>query len=54
MYAYHVVDLVHTNQSRSELEHVVSQGNDNELCILGSLLDIAGHNRDLCLVSNKN
>jgi hypothetical protein len=43
----HVVDLVHTNQSRGQLEHVVAQGDDDELRVLGPLLDIVGYNRDL-------
>ena len=46
----HMIDLVHSNESRGELEHVVSQGDDDELSILRSLLDITGNNRDLPLL----
>ena len=43
----HVVDLVHAHQSRRELKHVVSEGNDDELGVLGSLLDVICHNGHL-------
>lgn len=36
----HVVDLVNTDKTRGKLEHVVSQRNDDELCVLRPLLDI--------------
>jgi hypothetical protein len=36
----HVVDLVNTDKTRGKLEHIVSQRNDNKLCILRPLLDI--------------
>lgn len=41
---HHVIDLIHTNQPACQLEHVVSQRDDDELCILRSLLDVAGYN----------
>lgn len=40
----HVVDLVHAHQPSSQLEHVVSKRNDNELRILRPLLNVVGHN----------
>lgn len=36
----HVVDLVDSDKAGRELEHVVSERNDNELSILGSFLDV--------------
>lgn len=42
-----MVDLVHANEARRELKHVVAQGNDNELGVLGALLDVIGNDRDL-------
>lgn len=36
----HVVNLVNTDKTRGKLEHIVSQRNDNELCVLRPLLDI--------------
>lgn len=36
----HVINLVHSDQSRSELKHVVTQRDDDELGILGSFLDV--------------
>jgi hypothetical protein len=42
-----VVDLIHADQPRSELEHVIAQRNDDELRILGALLDISSNDRDL-------
>lgn len=38
---YHVVDFIHADQTRSKFEHVVAQGDDDELRILGTLLDVA-------------
>lgn len=46
----HVIDLVYSNKSRRQLEHVVSQRNDNELSILCSFLDITGNDRDLVML----
>jgi hypothetical protein len=46
----HVIDLVYSNKSRRQLEHVVSQRNDNELSILCSFLDITGNDRDLFML----
>lgn len=43
----HVVDLVDAHQPLGEFKHVVSQGNDDKLRVLGALLDVAGHNRHL-------
>lgn len=42
-----MVDLVDTYQSRGKLEHVIPQRNNDELGVLGTLLDIRGHDRDL-------
>lgn len=42
MYTHHVIDLVHADQPRSKLEHVVSQRDDDELGVLGALFDVSG------------
>jgi hypothetical protein len=43
----HVVDLVHADEACCELKHIVAQRNDNELGVLGTLLDIIRNNGDL-------
>ena len=43
----HVVDLVHSHQSGSELKHVISEGNDDELGVLCSLFDVVCYDGDL-------
>lgn len=48
-----MVDLVHADQPRSEFEHVVAQGDDDELRVLGALLDISSDNGDLQKVKPK-
>lgn len=40
----HVVDFVDTHQPFGEFEHIVSQTDDNELCVLGTFLDVARYN----------
>ncbi|KAI6756206.1 hypothetical protein HG530_011942 [Fusarium avenaceum] len=42
-----MIDLVHANQPRRELKHVVAQRDDDELGVLGALLDVVGNDRDL-------
>jgi hypothetical protein len=44
---YHVIDLVHADQPRRKLEHVVAQRNDDELGVLGALLDVSSDDRNL-------
>lgn len=39
----HMVDFVDADQPLSKLKHIVSQADDNELCILGSFLDITSN-----------
>jgi hypothetical protein len=46
----HVIDLVHANESGRELEHVVTQGDNDELGVLGAFLDIARYDGDLWLL----
>ena len=43
----HVVDLVHTHQACSQLEHVVPERDDDELGVLGTLFDVVRHDGDL-------
>lgn len=43
----HVIDLVDTNKTSGELEHVVPQGNDDKLGVLGSFLDVIRYDRNL-------
>jgi hypothetical protein len=45
--SHHLVDFVNTNQTRGQFKHVVSEGDDNELRILGPFFDIVGDNGDL-------
>ncbi|ETN00818.1 hypothetical protein PPTG_24185 [Phytophthora nicotianae INRA-310] len=40
-----VIRLVNPHQSIRELEHVVAQGDDDELCVARALLDVVAHNR---------
>ena len=42
-----MIDLVDANQTGCQLEHIIPQGNDDELCILRSLFNIASNNRHL-------
>ena len=44
---YHVIDLVYTDQSRGELEHVVAQRNDDELGVLGAFFDVSSNDGNL-------
>jgi hypothetical protein len=48
---YHVVNFVHANKTCRKFEHVVAQRDDNELCVLSALLDIARNNRDLSMLA---
>lgn len=43
----HVVDLVHAHEASGELKHVVAQGDDDELGVLGALFDVVGHDGHL-------
>jgi hypothetical protein len=43
----HVIDLVHSDKSRSKFKHVVSQGDDDKLSVLRPLLDVTRNNRNL-------
>lgn len=36
--------LIDANQSVTQFEHVVAKGNDDELCIFRSVLDVIGYN----------
>jgi hypothetical protein len=45
-----VIDLIHANEPGRELEHVVTQGDNDELSVLGAFLDIARYDRDLWLL----
>lgn len=49
----HMVDLVYSNQSTRELEHVVPQRDDDKLCVFGSFLDVRCYNRDLGMYVSK-
>jgi hypothetical protein len=44
---YHVIDLVYTDQSRSKLEHIVAQRNNDELGVLGALFDVSSDDGNL-------
>ena len=43
----HMIDLVDSNQSLSKFEHVISQTNDDELCVFRPLFNVARNDRDL-------
>jgi hypothetical protein len=42
-----MIYFIHAHQSGSEFEHVTPQGDNNELCVLSTLLDITRNNRHL-------
>lgn len=46
-----MIDLVHADQPGRQLEHVVSEGDDDELGVLGPLLNVVGDDGDLCVVT---
>lgn len=39
--------LVYPNQPICEFEHIVSERDDNELCVLCSVLDVVGDDGDI-------
>jgi hypothetical protein len=39
-----MIDFVHSNETGGELEHVVTERDDNELSVLGAFFDVAGYN----------
>jgi hypothetical protein len=43
----HMIHLVNTDQTFRELEHVISEGDDDELCVFCSLFDVRCYDRDL-------
>ena len=43
----HLVDLVDTDEAVGKLKHVVAERDDDELGVLGALLDIVCHDGDL-------
>ncbi len=45
----HVVDLVHADEARGELKHVVAQGDDDELGVFGAFFDVVRDDGDLCV-----
>lgn len=44
---YHVIDLVHADQSRGKLEHIVAQRDDDELGVLGAFFDVSSDDGNL-------
>lgn len=46
-----MVHLIYTHEPARKLKHVIAQGDDDELSVLGALLDVGGHDRDLACVS---
>lgn len=45
-----MIHFIHSNQTRRKLEHVISEGNNNELRVLCTFLDVTGNNRYLSVV----
>lgn len=43
----HVIDLIDPHQPLRQLEHIIPQTDNNELCVLCALLDIPRDNRNL-------
>jgi hypothetical protein len=46
-----MVHLIHTHEPARKLKHVIAQGDDDELGVLGAFLDVGGYDRDLLFVS---
>ena len=44
--------LVDTDQLIGQLEHVVPQGDDYELCVLGAFLDIVAHDLHVTVIES--
>ena len=42
-----MINLVHADQPGRQLEHVVPEGNDNELRVLGAFFDVGCHDGNL-------
>jgi len=42
-----MVDFIHAHEPGGQLEHIVSEGDDDKLSILGALFDITCYDRDL-------
>lgn len=42
-----MINLIDTDQPGRELEHVVPEGNDDELGVLGAFFDVGGDDGDL-------
>lgn len=42
-----MIHLVNTDETGGQLEHVVSERNNDELGVLGTLLDVVGDNGNL-------
>ncbi len=42
-----MINLINPNQPTRQLKHVIPQRNDNELRVLGALLDVGGYDGDL-------
>lgn len=47
----HVVDLVDADEAGGQLEHIVAQGDDDELGVLGAFFNVVCHDGDLVLGS---
>ena len=45
----HVVDLVDADEAGGELEHVVAEGDDDELGVFGAFFDVVRDDGDLCV-----
>ncbi|KZF21894.1 hypothetical protein L228DRAFT_162366 [Xylona heveae TC161] len=43
----HVINFIHADEARRELEHVVAERNDDELGVFGAFFDVTCHDGDL-------
>ena len=46
-----MINLVNTDQARSQFKHVIPQRNDDELSVLGAFFDVTRHDGDLPAIS---
>ena len=46
------MDLVHSDELVGQFEHIVSEGDDNELSVFGSSFDVVGNNGYVLVVQS--
>lgn len=43
----HMIDFIDSHKAFRKLEHIIAEGDDNELCVLRSFFDVACNNAHL-------